>query len=443
LDDSIKPGNLGLLADMALSRHKNTFAQQAAFAGLINGIFAAAAFIFGWVSLAVIWPAIPNFTGNQTVTDGIILGTFSILMLLIVAFFVAWQSAATIVVCKHHGRDDTDLRATIKAVTKAAMPALTVLFALILIFVPFLAAFAFVIAFNLDAVSGTAPPTLFALFMILVVLRTLSFFAVNLAVDSKHQFLSALVNSAKIVIKQGFVRIFAATALITAINLGIFLGLFFALLTIFGQVPANLTDFLEILANPMGVAALMFLAYLITIFATPKTQILAYTLYSSADAVKEHQQPSLASRSLAAALDIVIVGTLFAICFYGAAVLVSGGGFALSQMNVFAAIIAIIAFFAVYTIYNVYFEAFGGGQTPAKYLFGLIVRGQNEQSIGIMQSLVRNVLRIVDIFGFVAIVFNKEHRRLGDLLSLATVDYKLDYNVESKAEYKEDADVSR
>ena len=439
MDNSTKLGNLGLLADVALGRHKNTFAQQAAFAGLINGIFVAVSFMFGWVSLAVIWPAIPNFTGNQTITDGIILGIISILMLLIVAFFIAWQSAATIIICKHHGRDDTALHATIKAVAKASMPAVTVLFALILVFAPLLAAFALFAAFNLTALSSLAPSLLFALFVILSALRTLSFFAANLAVDGKHFFLSALVNSTKFVMKQGFVRIFIVTALITAINLSIFFGLFFAMLTIFGQFPANLMDFLEILANPMGAAALMFLSYLITIFVTPKTQILAYTLYNSDNALNQHQQPGLASRSLATALDIVIVGISFALCFYGAALLVSGGSFAPSQMNVFAAIIAIIAFFAVYMIYNVYFEVFGGGQTLAKRIFGLIVRDQSGQSIGTMQSLVRNVLRIADIFGFVAIAFNKEHRRLGDLLSLAIVEYKAEY----KTECKEVADVSR
>ena len=424
MSDSTKLGNLGLLADAALAKHKNTFAQQAAFAGLINGIFAMVGFVFGWLSLAVIWPAIPNFTGNQTITDGIVLGVFSILMLLIVAIFMAWQSAATIVISKHHGREGTELSVTVKAVAKAALPAASVLFAFILVFVPFLAVFALVIAFNLSAALVLAPPLLFALFLVLIALRTLSFFAVNLAVDGKHRFLSALINSFKMVLRQGFFRIFCVTALLTTINLGLFLVIFYTLLIIFGQYPDNLIELFMILANPLGVAALLFLAYLIMIFVTPKTQILAYALYSPADCAPEHDQPGLASRSLATALDIVIAGTIFFICFYGAVVLVSGGGFALSQMNFFAAIITIVAFFAVYAIYNVYFETFGGGQTPAKCVFGLVVRGQDGGDADLMQSLVRNTLRIVDIFGFVVIVFNKEHRRLGDLLSLTKVEYK-------------------
>lgn len=424
MNDSIKPGNLGLLADAALVKHKNTFAQQAAFAGLINGIFAVVGLVFGWLSLAVLWPAIPNFTGNQTITDGIVLGVFSVLVLLIAAVFIAWQSAATIVISKHHGCEDAKPPAVIKAVAKAALPAASVLFAFILVFVPFLAVFALIIAFNLSAIFALAPPLLLVLFLILIVLRTLSFFAVNLAVDGKHRFLSALFNSSKMVLRQGFFRIFCITALLTTINLGLFFILFYTLLIIFGQYPGDLIELLMIFANPLGVAALLFLAYLIMLFVTPKTQILAYALYNPAGCSPEHDQPGLASRSLATALDIIIVGSIFTACFYGAVTLVSGGGFALSQMNFFAVIITIVAFFAVYTIYNVYFEAFGGGQTPAKHVFGLVVRDQNGGGIGLMQSLVRNILRIVDIFGFVAIVFNKEHRRLGDLLSLTIVEYE-------------------
>jgi len=417
-------GNLGVLADAALAKHKNTFAQQIAFVGLINGIFAASAFTFGWLGLAVIWPAIPNFTGNQTITDGIILGAFSILILLIIAFFMAWQAAATIVICKHERRENTDLSVTIKSVLRAALPALTVLFAQILLFVPFLAVIALIIALNLSDINSLAPPLMLILFLVLIILRSLAFFAVNIALDGKGSFLSSITQSARKVIRQGFVRIFAVTALITTINFGLFFGLFLALMVIFGQVPTDIWEFLMILANPLGVAALLFLAYLITTFVTPKIQILAYTLYNSANVVKEHDQPGLASRSLATGMDIAIVAAIFIICFYGAALLVSGGNFAMSQMNVFSAIIATIAFFAVYTVYNIYFEAFGGGQTPAKYAFGLIVRDQSGANIGLMQSFVRNMLRIADIFGFVAIVFNKEHRRLGDILSLAIVEYK-------------------
>lgn len=424
MDESIKLGNLGVLVDAALAKHRVTFAQQAAFIGLINGIFVVVSFVFGWLALAVIWPAIPNFTGNQIITDGIILGVFSIPTLLLIAFFMAWQSAASIVICGHHGYEGVELPTVIKAVGRAAMPAAGVLFAQILVFVPFLAVCALVLAFNLAAIQALAPPLLIVLFIILVALRTLSFFSANLALDGRHRFLSALINSAKMVMQRGPIRIFGVTALITSINLGLFIGLFFAFLTIFGQIPNGIVEFLEILDNPMGVVALLFLAYIVTIFFTPKIQILAYTLYHYAEVVKEHDKPGLASRSLAGAMDIAIVAIMFTASFYAAAALVSGGSFTVSQMNVFAIIIVIIAFFAVYTIYNVYFEAFGGGQTLAKRAFGLIVRGQANATIGVMQSFVRNILRIADIFGFVAIVYNRDHRRLGDLLSLAIVEYK-------------------
>lgn len=424
MKDSTKLGNLGLLVDAALAKHKNTFASQAAFIGLINGIFAIVAFAFGWLSLAIIWPIIPNFTGNQTITDGIILGAFSILMLLVVAFFMAWQSAATIVICKYEGQSNAGLQATIHAVARAASPAMSVLFAQILMFVPFLVVFALVIAFNLPAMLDLAPPLLLVLYLILILLRTVSFFAVNLAVDGKYYFLSALIQSGKIVANKGFLRILVSTALLTTINLGLFVSLFNALLMLFGQFPSDFFEFFAIFYNPMGVSALLFLAYLIIVFITPKTQILSYALYSPANCPPEHVRPGLGSRSLATVLDIIISGSIFAVSFYGAAMLVSDGQFTLPQMNIIAIIIAVIAFFVVYTIYNIYFETFGGRQTPGKRVFGLIVNDQTGGDIGVIRSFVRNILRIVDAFAFVIIVFNSEHCRLGDLLSLTKVEYE-------------------
>ena len=418
MHNRIKSGNLGALTDIALTKHKSTYAQQAAYAGLINVIFAACVFAFGWLGLAVIWPAMPNFTGNQTITDGIILGIFSILMLLVVALFLAWQSAASIVICKQHDSGNSD-NLQVVTVIKAARPAASVLFAVILVFAPFLVVFALIAVTNFSL----APPLLFVLFLILTVLRAISFYAVNMALEGEYRFLSALVHSAKMVARQGAVGIYAIVATITTINLAAFLGLFFVFLTIFGQFPANIFDFAETLQNPMGIGALLFLAYLITIFITPRMQILAYTLYAPTDLTITRKHPGPASRSLAAALDIIIVAAVFAVCFYAAVLLVSGGNFALSQINIFAAIIAIIAFFAVYVIYNVFFEVYGGGQTPAKRVFGLIVNGA-AQNPRLLQSLVRNILRIADVFGFVAIAFAREHRRLGDFLSLMTVEYK-------------------
>jgi len=433
LDNSTKLGNLGRLVDVAFAKHKSTFASQAAFMGLINGMFAVLAMSAGWLGLAVVWPAIPNFTGNQTITDGIILGVFSIIMLLIVAFFLAWQSAATIVVCKYKGQPNTTLQTTIRGVLKSALPALSVLFALILIFVPFLAIFALVVVFNLSAIFDLAPPLLVVLFMILVMLRTFAFFAVNMAVNGEHRFLSAIINSTKVVMQRGPIRIFAITGLITTINLGLFLVLFAVFLSLFGQYPADLFEFLVILYNPMGIAALLFLAHLVTIFITPKTQILAFTLYNPSEVETTLKSPGLASRSLSAALDMAIIGAIFIAAFFGAATLFSGGLFAFSQMNVFATFIASFAFFVVFAIYNSYYEVFGGGQTPAKRIFGLVVRDHEGGDIGIFQSLVRNVMRVADIFGFVAIALDSEHRRVGDLLSLAKVEYKKE----------EGADVSR
>jgi len=419
-----KANNFGILIDIALENHRKTFALQTAFMGLINVVFICFTFILGVVGLFVIWPAIPNFTGNAIINDGIFLGIFSIVTLFVIMFFLMWQSVAAIIVCKY--RDSEDLQSIIKAILKASLSALTVLFALTFAFAPFLVAVALVAAFNLSAFMNLAPILGLGLFIIFIVIRTLSFFALNLSLSGNGHFLSALANSTKMVFQRGAIRIFAVVTLITMLNLGLFIGLLLVLLVLFGQYPADFLGFLEILDNPMGILALLFLAYIITAFLTPKLQILAYTIYNSHNTPRQHDRaaPGLASRALATVLDIAICAVFFAAFFYGAAMLFSGGGFVVSQLNMAAVIITIIAFLVVFTIYNIYFEVFEGGQTPAKHLCGLVVLSQDSERLGLAQSLVRNTLRIVDIFGFVAIIFNKEHRRLGDMLSLTIVKYK-------------------
>ncbi|MCL2574094.1 MAG: RDD family protein [Defluviitaleaceae bacterium] len=428
MDNHGKLGNIGILTDISFAKYKSNFAQYAAFIGFISVIFAISIFVIGWVSLVWVWPAIPNFTGNQPITDGIVLGVFSVLMLFVVAFFLAWYSAASIIICANNDtREGGQLapRLSLKDVTKSAFLVVGVLFANILIFMPFLAIIALAAATNLSSIQQLAMPLLSVLYFVFVALRTLFFFASNLASRGEYRFLSAFLQSMKMVAQKGIIRIFAVTTLITSINFGIFFGLFIFLLVIFSQYPTDLLGFLEILVNPLGVVALLFLAHLVAIFVTPKIQILAYiVLNSSGGGDMKHEQPNLASRTLATVLDLAIVAGVFGICFYGTALLASGGVFMIEQMNFLAVVITIIAYFAVYTIYNIYFESFGGGQTLGKRIFGLVVRDHNGGSLNLVQSLVRNVLRIVDIFGFVAIAFNKEHRRLGDMLSLAVVEYE-------------------
>ncbi|MCL2377073.1 MAG: RDD family protein [Defluviitaleaceae bacterium] len=419
-----KLGNIAMLTDIAFASYKKTFALQAGMMGLIGSVFIIVTLAFAQVSLAVILPAIPNFTGNQTITEGIILGIIVIVILFVIAFFLMWQAAIGAVICRHDKGKDTDVLDIIKAAGKAAVSVLTVLFAFILLFVPFLVIFTFIAAVNLSAIFNLALPILIVLSLIFITIRTFSFFAMNLTLDGSHRFLSAIIQSAKMVMRLGFLRIFVITASTIIVNFGVFTLLFSGILAVFGQFPTDILGLVDLVTNPIGTGALMFFAYLATLLITPKTQILAHTMYSWQSLRSKQDAPDIASRSLSAAMDIVIVGVFFAAIFSGAARMVSGGDFAVTDMNVFAMVIVLIAFFIVFTIYNIYFEVFGGGQTPAKRFFGLIVRGRDDSHISLAQSFVRNMLRVVDIVGSLAIMFNKQHRRVGDMLSLAMVKYQ-------------------
>lgn len=61
-------------------------------------------------------------------------------------------------------------------------------------------------------------------------------------------------------------------------------------------------------------------------------------------------------------------------------------------------------------------------KTPGKYLTRTKVLGENYQKISFFQALLRNVLRLLDEFGFcliglVLIICTKENQRLGDLIA--------------------------
>jgi uncharacterized RDD family membrane protein YckC len=76
--------------------------------------------------------------------------------------------------------------------------------------------------------------------------------------------------------------------------------------------------------------------------------------------------------------------------------------------------------FVLFWSYPVLFEVFGRGQTPGKRLLHLRVVDGRGLPIQVEQSLVRNVVRLLDMvplggFGMVCTLVDAHHRRLGDL----------------------------
>ncbi|MEL7449610.1 MAG: RDD family protein [Pseudomonadota bacterium] len=89
-----------------------------------------------------------------------------------------------------------------------------------------------------------------------------------------------------------------------------------------------------------------------------------------------------------------------------------------------------IVYFAVLWLYNVLFEMFTNGATPGKKLMGLRVVNTNGTPVGWGGSVLRNLVRFVDMlpvlygFGILATLLNQRFQRLGDIAANTVVVYQ-------------------
>lgn len=89
----------------------------------------------------------------------------------------------------------------------------------------------------------------------------------------------------------------------------------------------------------------------------------------------------------------------------------------------------LISIFLIEWFYPVVFEVISGA-TPGKKNMGLIVTHDNGTPISWYSSLIRNLLRTVDIlpfiygFGLISMLLNRDFKRLGDIAAGTIVIYK-------------------
>ena len=109
--------------------------------------------------------------------------------------------------------------------------------------------------------------------------------------------------------------------------------------------------------------------------------------------------------------------------------------------------IAIIIVFAINWGYFFALEYFFGGKTLGKKLIGIRVIQENGHSVTLLSSLIRNLLRIIDILptsyflGMVFIFFNSKHKRLGDMVAGTIVVHER--NAKKEGTSKIDKEISR
>ncbi len=127
----------------------------------------------------------------------------------------------------------------------------------------------------------------------------------------------------------------------------------------------------------------------------------------------------VAPRAAAWAVDALIRFILFSILATVFATLLGKGGVGL----------VFLTLFVLFWFYMVLFEALNQGRTPGKLIMGIRVVSDNALPVSWTGSVVRNLLRTVDMFpvfygfGLVAMLLDRDFRRLGDRVAGTLVVY--------------------
>lgn len=139
----------------------------------------------------------------------------------------------------------------------------------------------------------------------------------------------------------------------------------------------------------------------------------------------DYQVAGIGSRFLAVLVDTLIQGALYlflaVVYFLFEAIL--GTATANNPSSVaqwIPAIILLVTLFVIQFGYYIIFEIAMGGKSPGKELAGLRVIKENGRPLTAMDSIIRNLMRIVDFLpfgygvGVIAMFFNARSKRLGD-----------------------------
>lgn len=128
----------------------------------------------------------------------------------------------------------------------------------------------------------------------------------------------------------------------------------------------------------------------------------------------------IGSRFIAALIDSFIILVLQVVAALGfGAVLI--GAFRVESLEAWITAVYLLLAFALLWGYYIFFELLWNGQSPGKRWSRLRVIRQNGTPITLTESIIRNLVRIVDFLpgfyalGLVAMFANQQARRLGDM----------------------------
>lgn len=136
----------------------------------------------------------------------------------------------------------------------------------------------------------------------------------------------------------------------------------------------------------------------------------------------------IGSRFLAILVDSLIQIAALTLFWVSLALLVSGSSSVkaaepTAHEQAWAVAILIFLHFLVFWGYFTLFEGLARGQTPGKRLFKLRVIKDSGRQVTFAEAMARNLLRVVDMLpgmyltGILAILFNRQRKRLGDMVA--------------------------
>jgi uncharacterized RDD family membrane protein YckC len=137
----------------------------------------------------------------------------------------------------------------------------------------------------------------------------------------------------------------------------------------------------------------------------------------------DYEVAGIGSRFLAALVDTLLILILQVIVILAVTWVTNSMGVSVSESDLLPwmlALFGLIAFFFLWGYY-VFFELIWNGQSPGKRWVGLRVIQIDGTPITLTESLIRNLVRLVDFLpayygvGVVAMFVNQQARRLGDL----------------------------
>lgn len=124
--------------------------------------------------------------------------------------------------------------------------------------------------------------------------------------------------------------------------------------------------------------------------------------------VFRHETSGPVSRFFAVFMDLFAVLAFFvALVMVLVALGIAGAAAGAGDLSPFLMFVLLVSFFATSWLYFIAFEWFNRGRTPGKMLLGLRVVSLDGTALDMVQILIRNLLRIADMFPFTSLGFTQ------------------------------------